>query len=222
LIPNTPVYTNAYARPADVVRLAADGMTLSKLGSVQRVEGLIVLLPDGRIAFTGSPSGRARLMAVAPGKDAAALINTTEETSDPATLVGSREIAFTIGPAPRQTIAIPEIANGRIVRQLKPGRGAVGSLAASPDGKTLYFGAGGQIWSMPSAGGEAKAVRPGESVVVEPSGRALLVDLFESSKARLFRVPLDGGNEREIVLDSALPLGHSRSRLAQSTRRAAC
>ena len=85
-----------------------------------------------------------------------------------------------IGPAPRGTIAFADVETGRITRRIAPGKGEIVSLAASPDGGTLYFAAGGSIWSIPSAGGQARKVRAGDRVVADPSGRALLVSVLES------------------------------------------
>ena len=209
LAPDGAIYTNSIGRTAELVRLSIAGAMMGRVASLPRVTDtdIIALLPDGRAVFTAYASGRARLMAVAMGSDPAPLINIMEESSAPMAPVGPREIAFAVGPEPRQTIAVADIRSGRITRRLTPGKGVLSSLAASPDGKTLYFGAGFKIWSMPAAGGDATAIRPGKSVAVEPSGRALVVSESESTEARLFSVPLDGGPEREITMDHTFPLG---------------
>jgi len=80
------------------------------------------------------------------------------------------------------------------------------SLASSPDGKTLYFAAGGKIWSVLSAGGEPSMMRAGDSVVADPAGGSLLISSVENARNRLFRVPLGGGAEREITADSPAAL----------------
>lgn len=131
------------------------------------------------------------------------MLATTEETSTPITVAGPREIAFLIGPVPRGTIAFADMETGRITRRIAPGKGEIVSLAASPDGRTLYFGTGGTIWSIPSAGGEARKIRAGDRVVADPSGRAVLISVLESSNMRLFRVPLDGSPETEVPADAA-------------------
>src|SRR5262245_50394065 len=78
--------------------------------------------------------------------------------------------------------------------------GDIDSMAAAPDGRTLYVGADGRIWAQPIAGGQPKLIRHGNSAAIDPAGTRLLVQLFEASKTRLFEVPLDGSPEREIVL----------------------
>jgi WD40 repeat protein len=130
------------------------------------------------------------------------MVATTEETATPVTVAGPREIAFLIGPRPRGTIAFAEVETGRITRRLTPGKGEIVSLAASPDGGTLYFATGGTIWSIPSAGGEARKIRTGNRVVADPAGRALLVGVRETPNHRLFRVPLDASPETEILPDA--------------------
>lgn len=137
------------------------------------------------------------------GKKPVAMVATTEETSTPVTVAGPREIAFLIGPIPRATIAFADVETGRITHRIAPDKGEIVSLAASPDGGTLYFGTGGTIWSIPSAGGQARKIRAGDRVVADPSGRALLVTILESPNMRLFRVPLDGSPETEIAADAS-------------------
>jgi hypothetical protein len=132
------------------------------------------------VLLTVLNSDRARLVAVAPGKNPAAIVATTEQTSTPATRAGPGEIALLIGPEARGTIALAEIDTGGIKSRIAPGKGEIVFLAASPDGRTLYFAAAGTIWSVPSGGGEARRVRAGNRVVADPSGRELLVGVFEA------------------------------------------
>jgi len=117
------------------------------------------------------------------------------------TAVGPREIAFVIGPAPHQTIAMADTASGRITRRISLNKGDIVSLAASPDGKTLYAAAGGTIWAVSSSGGEPRLIQAGDSVTADPSGRQLLISAGETSKFRLFTVPSEGGSEQEIVMN---------------------
>jgi len=123
-------------------------------------------------------------------------------------VIGPSEFAFAIGPAPHETIAVADVATGRILRRIRPGKGEVLSLASTPDGKTLYFAAAGNIWSMAATGGEAKKIRAGESVAIDPQGRYLIVNQFESSGMTFFRVPMDGSAEKQIRLDSTVLLAN--------------
>ena len=166
---------------------------------------LLAPLRDGRVVVGQTFAGRSRLMALQPGKDPANIVTTSEETSPPVTRVGSGEIAFLVGGEPRRTIAVASLASGRIERRIPFDKGPIGSLDASPDGKTIYCGAGGSIWGIPPIG-EPRRICAGESAAAEPDGKSLLVHVVEAPKAKLVRVPLDGSPSREIVLDGPFHL----------------
>jgi predicted Ser/Thr protein kinase len=203
------LFVNLVDRPQELVRLSADGGgTQERIGTfpLSSAPDQVLLLPDGRAVTPAGAFGRTRLMAAEKGKDPVPLVNTQEETAAPITLAGLREIAFAIGPAPHSVIALADTSSGRVTRRIAPGKGVVNGLTASPDGATLYFCAGGSVWAVPSSGGEARAVSTGEYAIMDRSGRSLIVVRGERSHARMFQVPLDGAPEREIPLDSSLPL----------------
>ena len=164
---------------------------------------MLAALPDGRIGFPAGEFGHVRLIVAAKDKDPAPVVTTTEDTAPPLTPVGTGELAFAIGPEPRQTLAIADISKSRITKRLNPGKGPLYSLSASPDGRTLYIAAGGRIWSMPKEGGETTEICMGSEVAAHADGRSLVVVEYENSKACLFRAPLDGSPRREIVLESS-------------------
>ena len=124
----------------------------------------------------------------------------------PMAACGSREVAFMIEPEPHETIAFAEPSTGRFVCTIAPGKGALESLACSPDGKTVYLAARGVVWSIGSLGGEARKIRADEGVVADPSGRRLVVQAKDRSQMHQFIVPLGGSPEREIPPDSSFPL----------------
>jgi serine/threonine protein kinase/WD40 repeat protein len=202
------VYVNLVDRPADLVRFSLHGDRSEKIASFPQLSfpDVISLLPDGRAVVPGLAGSRARLMVAERGKDSVSLIATAEETAAPLTVAGLLEIAFVIGPTPHETIAIAEIASGRITRRISPGKGVINSLASSPDGKTLYFAAGGTVWTIALSGGEARMICSGESVTADPSGRGLVTSRIETSKMRLFHVALDSKSEEEILVDNSVPL----------------
>ena len=203
------LFVNLVDRPLELVRLSSGGA-----GPSERIASFplsaspdqILLLPDGRTVTPARAAGHTRLMAAEKGKDPLPLVNTQEETAAPMTLAGPREIAFVIGPSPRNTIALAETASGRVIRRIAPGKGVINGLTAAADGGTLYFCAGGSVWAVPSSGGEASAVSAGEYAVMDISGQNLIVVRKESSHIRMFHVPLDGAPEREISLNSSIPL----------------
>jgi hypothetical protein len=110
------------------------------------------------------------------------------------------------GPAPHRTLAIASLSNGRIARRIAFEQGEPVSLAASPDGNTLYCAAAGSIWSIAVASGEPREIHAGESVAVMSGGRSLLVHIVESGRTRLVEVQLDGGGEREIPVNGPFHL----------------
>src|SRR5262249_7931654 len=85
-------------------------------------------------------------------------------------------------------------------------------LAVSPDGSTLYVAAGGTVWLVPVAGGEPKKIRAGNSALIDPAGQRLFVQVIETSRTRLFEVPLGGGAEREITLNGSFFLADDNLR----------
>jgi predicted Ser/Thr protein kinase/DNA-binding beta-propeller fold protein YncE len=209
--PDGSVYACVTDQPAELAIRSVDRDEPQAFARFPGVadESAMVVLPDGRAVMTVVYSDRARLVAVERGKDPVSLVATTEETSAPLAVAGPREIAFMIGPRPRDTIAIADIETGFIARRIAPGKGEILSLAASPDGGTLYFAAGSTVWSIASTGGEARKIRAGNRVVAAPDGRTLLVSVLESPDMRLFRVPLDGGPEVEIPADRSHSVEYS-------------
>jgi len=206
--PEGSVYASLSDRPADIIRIAETGGPAERIASFARSSDLdlIMALPDGRWVVPVPVSGHVRLTVVEAGKEPAPLINTTEETASPMCPAGERNVAFVIGPEPRQTIAVAEIESGRIVQRIAPAKGEINSLTASPDGRTIYFAAAGAIWAVPSGGGEVARITAGDSAVMDAANHALVVQRIEPTVTRLVSVPLTGAAEREIPLDPALPL----------------
>jgi hypothetical protein len=210
--PDGSFYASMVDRPVDVVRFVPDGTLVERLASFPLVPDLTTMaaLPDGRAVLPVRAASRVRLMAVEKGKEPAPLVNTTEETAAPVAACGPREVALVVGPEPHETIALAEPASGRLVRTIAPRKGTVDSMSCAPDGATVYFSARGVIWSVPAAGlpagGEARKIRAGDSVVADPSGRRLIVQVQEGSRLHRFSVPLDGGPEQQIPTDPAISM----------------
>jgi hypothetical protein len=202
------VFADLISRPAEVVRLSLSGGPVEKIASLPQLPDvdMVVALPDGRAVVPVQVSGRTRLMAIEKGKNPAPLVITTEETAAPMTVAGPHAIAFAIGPFPPDTIGIAETSNGQMSGRISPGKGAITSLAATPDGRTIYFAAGGSIWSVPAGGGEVRKIAGGEDVVWDPSRRGLVIARKESSRITLWRTTVKRGSEQQIPIDSAAPL----------------
>ena len=162
-------------------------------------------IADGRVLLDSIVAGRSRLQLAKPGGDAAPFIATKEESSEPACQVGEGEVAFLLGPRSGAVVAVASIADGRIVRRLKGVEGSeVGDLAASPDGKTLYYVASRSVWAIPATDGQPRRIGPGDGVAADPNGNDLIVQIFEKEGVRLVRVPVSGGPEQPILFQSRL------------------
>jgi WD40 repeat protein len=208
--PDGSVFLTLQDRPSELISIPADGGRPTKIASIPQqpgdLIGGLVALPDGRFVVESAVSGRSRLMTLEPGKMPAPLVNTSEETGNPLTAVAGNRIAFAIGSAPAVSIGVTDTSSGRIAGRISPHKGSLTSLAASPDGGTLFFTAGGAVWSVPTGGGEARRISAGDFVEVKPSDGKLVVARSESSQVRLFDVPPGGGAERAVPLDPAIHL----------------
>jgi len=205
--PDGSIYVDQVERGGELRRFSPQGGASERVallppyeapGSPSEDSENFAVLPDGRAVIGQGTGGQTRLMIAETGKDPVPLLNSNEPNSAPVTAAGPDAVAFLLGPPQHQGIALASVSTGRILRRLNFDKTPVTSLAASPDGKTLYCAAAGMVWSIPSEGGEAKKIRAGDYVAVDPSSRSLLVELVETPIIRFIQVPLDGGPEREI------------------------
>jgi len=204
------LYLDQTLRPNDILRFPTLGGTPEILaGSETPLAGVqsTFQIGDGRVLLDSIVAGRSRLLLAKPGGDAVPFIATKEETSGPACQVGEGEVAFLLGPHGNAVVAIASIADGRIVRRLKGVQGTgVRNLIASRDGTTLYYVASGTIWAIPATDGRARRIGSGDAVATDPNGNDLIVQLREEDGVRLARVPVSGGTEELIPIQSALRL----------------
>lgn len=162
--PDGSILVSPLERPAELVSYSWRGTR--PLGQPVKIASfpelsfldMVVVLTDGRAVIPAEVSGMTRLLAVERGKVPVPLVNTSEETAAPMTALPGSRIAFAIGPEP-ETIAVADASNGRISARISPRKGSIQSLAASADGGTIYFAAGGSVWSI-AAGA---ATRPGSA-----------------------------------------------------------
>src|SRR5262249_7141380 len=152
----------------------------------------------GQILLTKIIGGKRRLLISKLARDEAIpFLQTKEETSAPSALLKNGEFAFVIGSGIGRKIAVGSLQDGRIIRRLtKVDAGSLQTLAASPDGQTLYYVTDNKVWSVPAVDGEPRMVHDGDAVAVDPNGKYLLVELTERGGVRLIRVPLDGSPEQ--------------------------
>jgi hypothetical protein len=216
--PDGTLYLDQVDRPAEVLRLPPSGGTPERVAAATAYTGGVPLqLPDGRVMFPSRLAGRYCLLAVAPGKDPAPLFDSQEPTTSPAVLLSERQIAFLAGVPGQQTIAIAPAAGGRIQRRLEDSKGAdIQNLAAAPDGKTLYYAAGGDIWAIPTAGGKPRKIHAGNGVTVNQRSGELIIQMSGPQGARLMRVPPDGGPDRPIEYHGDVRLAPVQSLMGQA------
>jgi eukaryotic-like serine/threonine-protein kinase len=205
------VYLDQVDRPIDVLRFSPSGGApeiLTGPNSASASDYQISRLPDGGAVFASVFAGRPHLVVAKPGNEPAPFIQTKEETSLPACLLGDSEIAFMLGAPGHKVVAVASLGDGQIVRRLDdvPGNG-VFDLAASPDGQTLYYVVSGTVWATTLSGGRPRRLGPGDGVAADPNGKDLIVQLNEKEGVRLFRVPVSGGAAQPIPIHSPLPLG---------------
>ncbi len=204
------LYLDQVSRPLEVLRFAVGGGTPELLASSPGASELAheydtFQLPDGRALIGSSVADRSRLLVATPDGGATPFVQTKEETSFPDCPVGKDEYAFLLGPPGRAVVAIASIADGRIVRRLTEiSASQVTDLAASPDGKTIYYVARRTVWAIPAAGGPPRRIGPGDSVAAEPNGKDLVVQLNGKEGIQLMRVPVSGGPARPIPVQGPL------------------
>jgi hypothetical protein len=204
------LYLDQIDRPIEILRFSASGGTPESLAGAENtsMHGFITsLTPDGRALLPSVFAGRSRLLAAKPGGEATPLIETKEETSVPACRVGNGEIAFILGTRDHSVVAVASVADGRIVRRLSGiPRNDVTDLAASPDGKTLYYVASRTVWAIPTTDGQPRRIGPGDAVAADPNGKDLIVQTNEKESVRLLRVAASGGLGEPIPFRSTLRL----------------
>ena len=201
------LYFDQWSMSRVLARLRPEGGHVERLGTFSGNSLYPVKLSGDRIAYVELLGDRTQMMTVAAGEDPLPLIGPGERTSGRLTPVDRDRMAVVVGGSER-TIAIVTIATRRIGWRHDVEAGAVKSLSASPDSKTLYFTAAGGVWSMPIAEHPQEArICAGDEVLAAPDGRTLLVRRVAPLASRLFRVPLDGTAETEIKFNGPYNLG---------------
>ena len=166
----------------------------------------IAPLPNGTFLVGSRGSDHDRLLVVHPHRQPTMLIEGAEDTRPPVAAVGAQHAVMMMGPVASPDIAIVNTADGRLVRRFHAPAAEIGSLDASPDGRTLYYTHGGSVWSLPAEGGTPTKLGAGDSLTVEHDTGDLIVKLDESARIRLVRMKPTGGAVAEIPLRGELRL----------------
>jgi Tol biopolymer transport system component len=205
---DSTLYVDQIDRPRQILRFPVTGGQPEVLASSDTFASSgnytdPVQTADGRLLLDTQFSGRGRLMIGKPGEDFLPLLDTNEKTSTPAVTLGSNQVALLAGEDNEAVVVIASTVEGRLVRRLQGTKGMhITALAASPDSKTLYFGADGSIYAIPVTDGTPQKVGVGEQVGVVPDGRDLVVARTQASSPVLVKVPATGGQEIKIPLEN--------------------
>ena len=187
------LYIDQLLYASSILRVAPTGGPPEEFGLPSAGTGIPVT--GGEFLLPLASWGKQRLAAVRPGGEPRNLLETSEETSLPATIFGGN-LAFEIGSGDQQRIALASLRDGRVVRRFSTR--ADNGISASPDGKTLYYAFSGAIWAQAVDGGEPKRVTEGIDAVLDPAGRFLYVKRSRKGTLALFRMPVAGGAEEEL------------------------
>ena len=194
---------------ADLLRIPAAGGLPERVASAP---ASLVMTPvefeDGRLLVPGLVAGRRQLLVTGEGGDLRPFTGLSDPTFPPAARVGPRAVAFLTGPAnAAPLLGIASRLDGRLLKKHALPKGAVpSSLAASRDGRTVFFADGGTIWSVDASSGAAKAFCPGHGVAGFPDADDILVQRNAASGVQLVRVALATRAETPVLVTGPLKI----------------
>jgi len=208
--PDGSLYVDTMDNPAELLRFTPAGGVPERItttaGSLLTSP---VELPGGGLLIPSQVLGRRRLL-VATAQGVHPFLDINEQATLPAAVLGDRLVAFLSGGVGKPPlIALASIAEGRIVRRLEASRGAAPhSLAASPDGTTLFYVSAGSLFSILIDGGPPKRLLPANGVAVDPRGPSpsLIVQLNDVDGVKLSRVAIAGGAPQPLLFWGPLRL----------------
>jgi Tol biopolymer transport system component len=130
-------------------------------------------------------------------------------------LAGKDYVALKIGKPgsyKNKVVALVSATDGRVVERLESTRGtAMGSMAASPDGKTIYYSSDATVWAVSVDGGEPRKIGSGENLAAHPNGKEIVATRDEGTRIGLYRIPVNGGAEQRIPFNTDLLLNPTLS-----------
>jgi hypothetical protein len=120
-------------------------------------------------------------------------------------MAGPRHLVFLVGSGQQRRLRLATLEDDSV--RLEPvdlgvsGEGLT-ALAASPDGKMLYYVQTRQVHEVPADGSQPpRVLEPGDGVAVYPATGELLIQRFEKAGVRLFRLPRPAGRLQEVRVD---------------------
>ena len=196
------IYLDQIYRPLEILSMASPNSTpepiLTRNGPTVGLPAAV--LDDGRVLICALTGERRRLLAVKRGENPSPFIQTAEETSGPVTTIGKDRVGFLIGSGDARKLAIASASDGRIIQRFDKIKATADYMAASPDGKTLYYASDRKIWTLPlSESGDPTMIGDGDAVSPDPNGKYLIIQRNEKDGVHLVRHPLDGGTEQALM-----------------------
>jgi len=208
--PDGSVYIDQVARPITIARFPESGghiERLADLGEQTPQLPALAALPDGRLVVQQVTAGRTRLLVIDPGKSPAQFLQTNESTEGPIAPTANGDIAFLIGPNRGNAIAIASVASGRLLQRIPFTEGPVDSLAATPDGKTIYCASSGSIWAITTSDGRVTKLREGSGLALDVAHNSLIIESRRGQSFRLLRYAIQGGATAEIPMNGPVRIG---------------
>ena len=207
--PDGSLFVSTMDSPAELLRFPPTGgvpdQVVTMAGSLMASP---VQLGDAGFLIPSQVLGKRRLLISTVDGQVRPFLDSAEQATPPACLVGANHVAFLSGavgqPAMLTVATMPE---GRIVKRLEATRGiAPQSLVASPDGRTLFYVNAGSLFSVDIEGGIPKRMRAANGVALDarPHDPALVVQVNDNDGVKLFRMPLSGSSELSILFVSPL------------------
>ena len=146
------VYFDYMVRQSSVLQFDTAGKALSE--TVVTIGGAMLPLDGGSFLVDRIDSGKRRLKVFRADLGERNLLESSEESSSPAARIGADSVAFLLGPHEAPRVAIATLRDGRIVKRFPFDAASVKSIAATPDGKKLYYCSDRQVWWVGTKGEE--------------------------------------------------------------------
>jgi len=202
------LYVDTKDYPADFLKFTAAGGVPERLASAGSVVMSPVELDDGRLVVPSRVGGRQRLLVTSADGSLKRLVDTPEQVGPPVAPTAGGAVAFLLGGVEKKPLlALASVEEGRILKRFDATAGAAPpTLAGAPDGKTLYYPDGGDLYALDVESGAVSKLRPGHGVAVDAKKGELVVQVNDRDGTRIVAVPLAGGAERPIPFQGPLRL----------------
>jgi serine/threonine protein kinase len=205
--PDGSIYADQSSLDASVLKIGAAGRITSET-RVPKDAYFVLPLPGGGFVFTLARGGRSQLLAAAPGTEPRQVFNTNEDVKFPGAWLGNGRLVFVIGQGDQTRLAIGSVEDGHILQRFPSNAQRVTSVAASSDGRTIYYASDGAIWVQPVFGGGAQRIGEGYDVTADPLGKSLYVMRVGAGGYELWRMPAKGGEAEKIDVPPGYRLAH--------------